>query len=92
MAEHGATAQLKRANAGGQVRNSPAACPICRKPFLDDKEVGPIPACECGTRSTPDSEPVQELAVGPEDDFRFPEHVTRICIELNRDGDDDEDN
>jgi len=26
------------------------ACPICRKPFKQDAELGPVPACRCGER------------------------------------------
>ena len=28
----------------------PSACPICRTPFRDDSEVGPVPDCDCGER------------------------------------------
>jgi len=29
-------------------------CPVCRKPFELDEEVGPVPTCECGTRGKVD--------------------------------------
>ena len=29
------------------IRN---ACPVCRKPFVEDPELGWIPACGCGDR------------------------------------------
>ena len=29
-------------------------CPICRKPFEQDAEVGPVPACKCGERNQGD--------------------------------------
>jgi hypothetical protein len=32
-------------------------CPVCKKPFQEDEEVGPIPTCECGTRGKEDQEP-----------------------------------
>jgi len=31
-----------------------ACCPICRKPFEQDEEVGPVPTCDCGTRGKED--------------------------------------
>ena len=78
----GAAAQLKRAKPGplptignrhSAVGNSATACPVCRKPFQDDEEVGPVPTCECGTRGKADQEPGQDAADETEDEFRLPD-------------------
>ncbi len=45
-------------NRQSAIGNSVTACPICRKPFEMDEEVGPVPACECGTRGKVD--PLEE--------------------------------
>jgi hypothetical protein len=45
------------AMANYRTRGNPVtACPICRKPFEEDAEVGPVPACECGDRGKVDLE------------------------------------
>lgn len=54
------------------------ACPVCRKPFRNDEEVGPVPACECGTRGKEDEEPLPEPPDGIEGDFRFPVRIGRL--------------
>jgi hypothetical protein len=103
MADHGAATRLEGAkpellpavgNRHSAIGNFLTACPVCRKPFLDDEEVGPVPACECGTRGKVDQEPVQNAAEETEDDFRFPVRLARsFCpFELNPETDADEDN
>jgi hypothetical protein len=40
--------------------NHISACPVCKRPFQEDDEVGPVPACECGTRGKEVEEPFPE--------------------------------
>ena len=54
-------------------------CPACGKPFLDDEEVGPVPACECGTRGKEIDEPFGDPAGEPEGDFLPPVRPARSC-------------
>jgi hypothetical protein len=102
MARSIAAAQLKGAKPGqvltvgnrhSAIGNSVPSCPVCRKPFSDDKELGPIPACECGTRGKVDQEPGQDPADETEDESRFPVRLVRLhCpfpLNLEMDTDDD---
>ena len=53
------------------------ACPVCRKLFQDDEEVGPVPACECSTRGKEVEEPRRDPDDETEGDFRFPVRLAR---------------
>jgi hypothetical protein len=58
MAGHGArrAAMLMRPSPGKhpalrlRSRQAFGNCPLCRKPFEQDPEVGPVPTCACGER------------------------------------------
>ena len=39
------------------TNNSVILCPVCHKPFEEDEEVGPVPACECGDRGKEELQP-----------------------------------
>jgi len=102
MSNHRAAAHLRRAkpaplsafgNRQSAIGISVPACPVCRKPFKEDEEVGPVPACECSDRGKANEEPRDEPPDETGGDFRYPVRLARshfpTALELRMDTDEE---
>ena len=61
------------------------SCPVCRKPFQNDADVGPVPACECSDRGKVEEEAPRDPADETEGEVRPPLH-----FEIPEDTDEDD--